>query len=194
MTDTGKFNGSIAFESHATPTLFARVCAYWSSLRENGAPPRRAAIEAPALADALPHVFLAELVTPRVARLRICGHRIEALMGMEMRGMPLSVLFQGSARDALTDAVEQTATGVRVILSLQSEAGFGRPQISATLALLPLVDEAGRITRLLGVLDQRGETGRAPRRFTLARPVLDETPAAAPARRPVLQVIPGGRR
>ncbi|WP_071797053.1 PAS domain-containing protein [Natronohydrobacter thiooxidans] len=193
MTDTGKFTGSTAFDSHATPTLFARVCAYWSSLRENGTPPRRAAIEAQALADALPHVFLAELVTPRVARLRICGHRIEALMGMEMRGMPLSVLFVGSARDALAEAVEQTAKGARVILSLEAEAESGMPQISATLALLPLVDEAGRITRLLGVLDQRGETGRAPRRFTLARPVLDEPPAA-PARRPVLRVIPGGRR
>lgn len=193
MTDTGKIAGNAAFESNSTHSLFSRVCTYWSGLRANGTVPRRSSIDPQALTDTLPHVFLAEIVAPRVARLRICGHKIEALMGMEMRGMPISVLFHGEARAAVADAVEQAAMGARVILSLQAEGGFGVPQITATLALMPLADDAGRITRILGVIEQRGEVGRAPRRFTLAKPVLDDMPAA-PAKRPVLRVITGGRR
>lgn len=190
MTDLQMIAGNTACADPETQSLITRVCAYWSGLRQNGTVPRRASIDPQALGAALPHVFLAELVTPRVARLRICGHRIEALMGMDMRGMPLSVLFQGAARDDLAEALEQTATGARVILSLQSDSGFGQPKAKATLALMPLADEAGRLTRLLGVLDQRGQITRMPCRFTLARPVFDDP---APLR-PVLRVITGGRR
>ena len=180
---------------HHPGTRLNEVIRYWASLRDGNQPPRRSRIEAAALAQALPDVFLAELITPRVARFRLCGHRIEDLMGMDMRGMPLTVLFQGAARQEVADALEQVALGARVMLSLQGECGFGLPSLSASLALLPLTDDAGRITRILGVIDRTGTPGRCPRRFTLAKvqdlPRASRTPTA-PAQ-PALRVIDGGK-
>ena len=194
MTDIGIVAGSAAFESNATYSPFAQVCSHWASLRQQGAVPRRAQIDPQAMAQALPDVFLAQIVAPRVARLRLCGHRIEDLMGMDMRGMPLSVLCQGDAREALAEALEQVALGARVILSLQGEEGFGLPPLQARLALMPLADEAGRITRILGVFERDGEPGRTPRRFALAKPLALPDAAPQPVRKPpVLRVITGGR-
>ena len=194
--------GTIADRSEFQPAMgqsaVSQVCAHWSALRIDGELPRRSKVNPKDLGAALPHVFLAELVTPRVARLRICGHKVEDLMGMDMRGMPLSVLFEGKARAAITEAVEQAGMGARVMLSLESVGSFGQKTVSATLALLPLTDDTGRVTRILGVLDHQGEIGRAPRSFTLAEPVLDapanppKRPSLAP-KRPALRVINGGR-
>lgn len=193
MSELGTIADKAGFHHTGQPvSAVAQVSAHWSSLRVSGDLPRRSALDPQALGSALPHVFLAELVTRRVARLRICGHRIEDLMGMDMRGMPVSVLFEGAARDAVMEAVEQASMGARVILSLESAGGFGCPPLKATLALLPLTDETGQITRLMGVLDRHGDIGRAPRRFTLAQSVADPV-ARRDVTRPVLRVIQGGK-
>lgn len=171
------------------------VMDYWASLRQAGSVPSRAAIDARALGAALPHVFLAELVTSRVARLRICGHQIEQLLDMDMRGMPLSTLFAGAARADLTEALAQVARGVRVTLALQGEDGFGLPALNAKLVLLPLTDDAGQINRILGVLETEGRIGRTPRRFVRANITVQPDPSTIPApASPVLRVIQGGRR
>lgn len=176
-------------------SIVSRVCQYWANLRRDGAVPRRSDVESRALADMLPHVFLAEIVTPRVARMRICGHQIEELLGMDMRGMPLSVLFRSTARPDIAEALEQVQMGARVILSLESETGFGQPQITANVALMPLADECGRITRVMGVIERQGEIGRSPRRFKLAKPVVKaQAPMPAPTKRPALRLIAGGLR
>lgn len=174
-------------------TVLGDVIRYWTSLRKGNLPPRRSQIEAGALTQALPDVFLAEIITPRIARFRLCGHRIEDLMGMDMRGMPLTVLFHGEARTEIADALEQVALGARVTLSLKGETGFGLPEMSASIALLPLTDDTGRITRILGVIDRAGAPGRRPRRFTLARVQDMPLPPAATVARPTLRVIAGGK-
>lgn len=176
--------------------LVGDVTRYWASLRTGNDAPRRSRIEASAIAHALPDVFLAELLTPRVARLRICGQRIEELLGLDMRGMPLTALFKGRAREEIAEALEQVASGARVTLSLQGERGWGLPGMTAILALLPLSDETGRITRVMGVLERSGEKGRAPRRFILAQPLREavELPARIPGKPCTFRVVQGGKR
>jgi hypothetical protein len=194
MTENMTKPHSAAHSILSTGTVVADVTAHWASLKTGALPPRRSEIDAKLLAHALPDVFLAEIVSPRVARFRICGQRIEDVLGMDMRGMPLTALFKGTARQELNEALEQVILGARVTLSLQGETGFGLPEMTATLALLPLTDEAGRITRVMGVLERRGNLGRSPRRFTLAKPVPDTTPAPIDATaRPALRVITGGK-
>lgn len=192
MSETVSNKGRSA---QGSASVVSRVCEYWASLRYDGATPKRSDVDARMLADALPNVFLAELVTPRVARLRICGHQIEDLLGMDMRGMPLSVLFQGDARKDIAEALEQVQMGARVILSLTGDSGFGMPAMSATLALMPMADAAGRITRVMGVIERRGEIGRSPRRFALAQSMPTPEPMPTPTlkSRPALRVIKGGR-
>lgn len=168
--------------------LVARVCAHWASLRTRHALPARGALDPSALADALPHVFLGEFVSPRVARIRLCGHGVEDVMGMDLRGMPLTALFGTGARDDIMAALEQVGRGVRATLSLQAEPGFGQPDMVAQLALMPLTGQDGRITHVLGVLERRGQIGRRPRRFAsaIAAPVAAESA-------PKLRVIAGGK-
>lgn len=196
MTDNVKTPSAPVLPDMTGSDMVSQVTQYWDGLRCNGGIPARKDIDARALGAALPHVFLAEMVTPRVARLRVCGHRVEDLMGMDMRGMPLTTLFAGDARAEVMSAVGQVARGVRVTLALQGETGFGLPRMDARLALLPLADAAGQPTRVLGVLDVSGQIGRSPRRFVRATPLALPVSADAvpPARRaPVLRVINGGR-
>jgi hypothetical protein len=176
------------------------VCDYWASLPRTGLAPDRAALDASALAPALPHVFIAELVTPRVARMRLVGHKMEDMLDMDMRGMPLTALFTMAGRTVVTDALEQVGRGARVSLPLEGERGFGQPAMSGQLILLPLCDGAGQITRVLGVLDYQGTIGRAPRRFSVttavphALPPLATAPATTTPRKPAFRVIEGGKR
>lgn len=196
MSDLSQISVSDATAIATPGSVVAQVTDYWSRLRKDGAVPARAAIDARAIAPALPHVFLAEMVTPKVARIRICGHQIEDLLGMDMRGMPVSVLFTADARDQIQDAIAQVTLGARALMTLQGECSFGQPQILGKLALLPLADSTGRITRIMGVLEREGEIGHRPRRFAVARPCIEPAPSpiSQPTQAPHLRLIHGGKR
>lgn len=168
--------------------LVAKVCAHWASLRTRHALPARSALAPSELADALPHVFLAEFVTTRVARIRLCGHKVEEVMGMDLRGMPLTALFGPDAREDIMSALQIVGHGARATMALQAERGFGQPDMRAQLALMPLCDADGRITHVLGVLERHGQIGRRPRRFSSAQSAPVATEAA-----PMLRVITGGK-
>lgn len=193
---------SDASENHITAAqpervsnaLINQVTDYWASLPRHGAAPQRASIQAADLSDALPHVFLAQIVTPRVARFRIVGHQIEDLMGVEMRGMTLTALFAGAARAEIQSATAHVSRGTKVLLSLEGETGLGMPQLDAVLALLPLTDSAGTITHMLGVLERAGASGRRPRRFALAQPCDVNEVAPVRLQKPNLRLIQGGLR
>lgn len=146
----------------------SQVHAYWDRLRGPRRAPRRSDIDPSVIADALDRVFMADFVAPGIARLRVAGHHLNALMGMEVRGMPLSALFSGSARDEVGRAVAHVGRGGRAQLALRAERGLGRPPMDAVICLLPLEDGQGNITRILGVLATMGQIGRAPRRFVQA--------------------------
>ena len=181
-----------------SPDVIETVCTYWAGLPRCGAAPARAALDATALAPVLAQMFIAELVTPRVARLRVVGHRIDDLMGMDLRGMPLTALMTAAARPTVADAVAQVGRGARAFLTLEGEGGFGQPNLRARLALLPLADGAGRLSHALGVMQLDGAPGRRPRRLApgpAALSVLPPLAGAAPdrAKGPALRVIIGGR-
>jgi len=169
--------------------LVAKVCAHWTSLRSPHALPRRAALDPAEMADALPHVFLAEYVSPRVVRIRLCGHGVEEVMGMDLRGMPLTTLFTPAAREDVFAAIEVVGRGARATLALTGEPGFGQPDVVAQMALMPLCAADGRITHVLGVLERHGQIGRRPRRFACAQAAPIVTDSA-----PMLRIIAGGKR
>lgn len=171
----------------------AKVQAHWEGLRAGRIAPARAEIDPRPLAEALDVLFVAEMIAPGVARMRLCGQHLTELMGMEPRGMPLSVLFTPGARASLATALDQVAKGARATLPLRAEKGLGRPGLDGMLALLPLVDHTGAITRILGVLETRGQIGRAPRRFALAAPIAHASEAPRAKGRPLLHLIKGGR-
>lgn len=170
----------------------AQLRAYWEGLRAGGDFPTRAMIDPRGIEGALEFAFVAERIAPGAARIRLAGMHLTELLGMEVRGMPLSAFFDPSARDAVAEHVEAAfASRAVVTLTLEGVTGFGRPALGARLILLPLRDEAGGVVRVLGGIAAEGGIGRPPRRFRLSAaqvttcamptaPVAGGTPAPTP--------------
>ena len=171
-----------------------QVEAYWTALQDEAPVPRRSRIDPRGIAGALPQAFLLERLAPGVARFRLAGMHLSDLMGMEIRGMPMTAFFVPDSRAGAAAALERAFSAPsKVTLMLTGDQGVGRGPLAARMVLLPLLDEAGRVTRLLGALQAKGLIGRPPRRFAASEsrfadiPVQRSTlaaPSAAAATRP----------
>ncbi|MEM9911944.1 MAG: PAS domain-containing protein [Pseudomonadota bacterium] len=141
---------------------------YWEGMRRGGDVPLRSTIDPRGIENLLSHAFIAEKVTPGLARLRVAGTHLSDLMGMEVRGMPLSSLIDPSHRDRLSDAMvnlfEQPA---RIRINLYAPGSVRRTALSGALIILPLRSDLGDISRALGCLVTHGAIGQAPRRFEI---------------------------
>jgi len=171
-----------------------QIDAYWTALKGGDALPRRSAIDPRGIEAALHQAFILERVASTVARFRLAGTHLADLMGMEVRGMPLTAMFLPDARPAAASAVERAFAGpAKVILDLTGDRGIGRPPLDGRMILLPVLDEQGSVTRLLGALEAKGQIGRQPRRFAVtgsqaidipglrtSAPAFDPAPAPAP--------------
>ncbi len=162
----------------------ALVEGYWQALRGDGDIPLRARVDHRGMEDALEYAFIAERIAPRVARLRVAGTHLNDLMGMEVRGMPLSALFSAPARPALAEAIEQVCTGPATAqASLEAADALAGGRLRGRLFLAPLKSDFGEVNRILGCLQTFGRVGRTPRRLLLrdlrVRPF--EAPCAPPA-------------
>lgn len=158
---------------------------YWESLRDGGPPPLRSSVDPRGIAGALERAFVIERVAPGVARFRVAGMHLCDLLGMEVRGMPLSALIEPAARPALADALERVYAAPAVLeAELEAERGLGRPALTARLIVLPLRDWRGLPGVAMGGLSATGDIGRAPRRFAIRHHIVARLPASlSPAER-----------
>ena len=141
---------------------------YWDALRGERLVPRRSEIDPRGIEGALDAAFILERIAPGIARFRLAGSALVDLMGAEVRGMPLSVLFAHESRRELGEAVEGLFSGPETVrLSLTGERGLARPTLAAQIILLPLKSDLGDVTRALGCLSLDGPIGRVPRRLVL---------------------------
>ncbi|PJF10990.1 PAS domain-containing protein [Pseudorhodobacter sp. MZDSW-24AT] len=160
--------------------MIAAVRAYWEALRDGDSLPRRAQVDPRGIANALENTFLIERVAPGIARFRIAGLLYNDLMGMDIRGMPLSCLFLGPARDSLqTDLEHLFSTPAALSLTLVAERRLGRLPLRARLQILPMLDRSDACTLALGCIETLGEIGRVPCRFGIAEARLTPLGAAA---------------
>lgn len=163
-------------------TALQQVRAYWEALRVGDAPPLREAIDPRGIAGALEQVFMIERIAPGLARFRLVGSQITDMIGSEVRGMPVSILFDPIARDKFAPVLEQVFTGPAIAhLELEAERGIGRPALGARLMLLPLMSRPGQVDLALGCLALDAPAGRAPRRFAIARMHVERLVMSAPA-------------
>lgn len=164
-------NNVIAMNSHRPTALFPHISeveAYWQALRGTRLAPTRSEVDPRGIARALERAFILERVAPGIGRLRIAGTHLADLMGMEVRGMPLSAFIVPDARLDLSIALEIVFTRPSAVcLTLKSDGGIGKPPLDARLLMLPLRDAMGAMTRVLGCFDTLGPLGRAPRRFAI---------------------------
>lgn len=139
---------------------------YWRDLKGPRLVPSRAQVDPRAIEDCLEYAFILERVAPGLARFRLAGMHLNDLMGMEVRGMPMTCLFPPDARSRVADTLEEVFSGPATArLALRGDSGLGRPPITAELSLLPMTSDFGDISRVLGALTTQGGIGRTPRRF-----------------------------
>ncbi len=149
-------------------SVIGEVQAYWEALRAGRPVPLRSEVDPRGIERALEYSFLLERVAPSIARFRLAGMHLSDLMGMEVRGMPLTSFFAPQARDRIAEILESVFQGPDVAeLTLEAEAGIGKPPLTAKMLILPLKSDLGDVTRALGCLVADGGIGRAPRRFEL---------------------------
>jgi hypothetical protein len=155
---------------------------YWRDLRGARLVPARADVDPRRIEDALEYAFIVERIAPGMARFRLAGMHLNDLMGMEVRGMPLTSFFAPDARKQVSAALESVFDEPAIArLSLAGERGIGRPPLDARLLLLPLQSDFGDVSRALGCLVTIGPVGRAPRRFEVSGSEIEAL--ASPAHR-----------
>jgi len=170
----------------------SQVEAYWEALRNGRLMPARSEIDPRGISDVLEYAFILEKIAPGMARIRLAGHHLNDLLGMEVRAMPITALFLPEARRGVQRALESVFEApASARLSLTGNTGMTRPSLQAHMFLAPLKDEEGKPTRIFGALQAAGKIGRAPRRFNIQdakiTPLLSDDPlqtSALPARAP----------
>ncbi len=141
---------------------------YWQTLRNAQRLPARNDISPQQIDHVLPHAFILQRVAPGIARFRVAGQKMHDLLKMDARGMPLTTLFTPQARNQVQELVESAFSGPAIIgIPLVSPASLLRPQINATILLLPMRDHEDKPSRMLGALVTDEPAGNRPRRFDI---------------------------
>ena len=173
----------------------ALVQAYWQSLKPKNGLPKRSDIDPRGIEDALNYAFILESIGTGVARIRIAGMHLNELFGMEVRGMPISSLIAPSSRDTFSRVLVGLLNSPSIMtLSLTAEGQFIEAADSRErMLLLPMVDEKGQTTRVLGCLETKGPTKAPPQRFEIVNVAKHaiETVKTAAQSRPHLQPVQG---
>ncbi len=192
------FDGALARgEAEMKFPAIAQVDSYWEGLRAGRLMPDRSEVDPRGLERALEFAFVLEYIGRGVGRIRISGMHLNDLLGMEVRGMPLTALFAPQSRERIGRILETVVAQPQVAdVTLEGERGIGRPPLTARMYLAPLSNEGGSAPRILGCLQSDGSVGRSPRRFSveqvqLRRIIATAAPVAAPAAAPQRPVLSG---
>lgn len=157
------------FQDDNRYSAIQQIMAYWEALRGERMLPKRSELDPRGIENTLENAFVLERIAPGIARLRIAGSHLSDLMGMEVRGMPVSSFFAPASREALTAVLEGVFEDPAVVeLTLTAERGIGKPALEARMLLLPMTSDSGDVSRILGCLVAKGEIGRHPRRFDIS--------------------------
>lgn len=157
------------FRAETGYSAISQVEAYWDALRGMRMMPKRAEIDPRGIESALEYTFVLERIAPGMARIRIAGSHLSDLMGMEVRGMPLTSFITPPGRVQMSDALEEVFQRPAASeLRLTSEVAAGQPHMDARMLLLPLKSDLCDVSRILGCFVAQGDMGMAPRRFDIA--------------------------
>jgi hypothetical protein len=139
-----------AFPNRADPLVLVR--AYWEALRQNGEIPFRSDVKPRGIENVLSSTFLIERVAPGMARFRIAGMDFSDLMGMDVRGLPLSAVFVPDARAALASKLEHVFHSPAIMeMTLQASGGLLKPNLTSRMLVMPVRDASGQAKLFVGM-------------------------------------------
>lgn len=123
---------------------------YWNDLRGDRPAPRRSEIEPRDLKKILPHVFILERNDRWTYRFRLAGTGLCATYGMEFRRHNMAALWQDESQQQVLELLNDvTGTGAIGSIEYTAETPDNR-QVSMEMILLPLAQDNGAVTRVLG--------------------------------------------
>ncbi|MFT5065673.1 MAG: hypothetical protein ACJAWC_002284 [Yoonia sp.] len=141
---------------------------HWQSLRAQGPIPARNEVNPDAIGSALPWTFVLQRVAPGVARMRVAGQKLHDILQMDPRGMPVSAFFGPDDRSTLAVHLEMAFIDPAIVaLPLFSPATLMRKKVTGQILLMPLVDNQGDVSRVLGALITDGTLGSRRRRLSI---------------------------
>ncbi|MCF2870701.1 PAS domain-containing protein [Octadecabacter sp. G9-8] len=154
------------------PTALNEMERYWASLPRTRGVPLRKDVDPAQMGGLLEDSFILERVAPGVARIRVAGRNIAKLIGIEPRGLPLTAAFLPEARAEVGQYLEKAFTSPGLVeLALSSPRAVGQPKLHGKILMLPLRDDHGRVSRIMGVLVMSGRRGMGGRRFALSKEI-----------------------
>ncbi len=161
----------VKMNNYRTDTGFSalsQVESYWEALRGSRLVPKRSEIDPRGIEHALEYTFVLERIAIGMARFRIAGSHLCNIMGMEVRGMPLSSFITPSGRETLGSVLEDVFQSPSACeLEMEAEVGRKKPAMEARMVLMPLRSDLGDVSRILGCFVAKGELGTQPRRFEI---------------------------
>lgn len=139
---------TITFEHTSSKALYD----YWNALRRTRRAPLRSEVDPTALGPILSTMIVLERVDSEHALFRIAGTSICAAFGRELRDQNFLALWDAKSRPHVRDLIARcTAEGETAVIRLEAVV-LNRRSLSGEIILLPLTDERGRFTRLIGTL------------------------------------------
>lgn len=165
QNDTDKFEPSQLsnYRPVVGRSILATLEQNWRRVSGEHGVPNRRSITPDVLGAALPYTFIAERIAPGQVRMRVAGRRLSELAGMEARGLPLSVLMDVTSRDVLAERVEQVfeMPALADMPIRVPRKGF-RKAVQGRMILMPLCNDNGEISRILGAILLDGPIGHRP--------------------------------
>jgi hypothetical protein len=151
-------------------SALSQVESYWEALRGSRLVPKRSEIDPRRIEHALEYTFVLERIAIGMARFRIAGSHLCNIMGMEVRGMPLSSFITPFGRETLGSVLEDVFQRPSACeLEMVVEVGRKKPAMDARMVLMPLRSDLGDVSRVLGCFVAKGELGTQPRRFEIVK-------------------------
>lgn len=147
---------------------FSELETYWQTLCAGRIMPYRDEVDPRGLSGALGQVFLVERIAPGTARFRVAGQDLAEIMGMDLRGMPISCIIRSEGHERLSETLKALFDEpARIELTLDSGRSLLRTRITPRMLCLPLRDRDGSVRRAIGCLVAGGAKARPEQRFDI---------------------------
>jgi hypothetical protein len=123
---------------------------YWNTIRAGRPAPLRSEIEPGAIRRVLPYVFILERQDNQHYRFRLAGTGLCGVYGMEFRGHNMLSMWEDDCQETLKDALANVTLNAGVAIVEYTAATTDHREATFEMILLPLAQDNGAITRVLG--------------------------------------------
>lgn len=139
---------------------------YWCSLSRDGELPFRRQVEPRLIKPVLPYTFILQRFDDDHIVYRLAGTELCHLFGREFREQNFLHMWDGSHRRAIRALIDQMFTDDKAALVNFTAETLDQMQYPCELLLLPMLDEDGSPSRILGAAVPLGSTaGLGNRKF-----------------------------